>query len=92
VTPNHAVITSELSNSWEVLAEPIQTVMRRFSVPNAYEKLKSLTRGHAITREDLHTFIHSLAPHVPEEHRLRLLELTPETYIGLAAQLARGEL
>jgi len=72
-----------------VLAEPIQTVMRRYAVPNAYEQLKDLTRGKAgINRDSLHAFIKTLA--IPEAEKQRLLELTPASYIGRATELARN--
>jgi len=70
-----------------VLAEPVQTVMRRYGVANPYEQLKELTRGKAITREALHAFIRGLS--IPEAEKTRLLALTPATYIGLAAELAK---
>jgi adenylosuccinate lyase len=71
-----------------VLAEPIQTVMRRYGVPEPYEQLKSLTRGQDhISREALHAFVRNLP--IPSEAQKQLLELTPATYIGLAARLAR---
>ena len=79
----------ELEQNWEVLAEPIQTVMRRYGVSGAYEQLKALTRGQeGITRESLHEFIKGLSG-IPEADRTRLLELTPATYTGTAAELAR---
>ena len=84
---NHAALRDDLDAAWEVLAEPIQTVMRRYQVPQAYERLKELTRGKAITREALHAFIATLEIPVPE--RDRLLALTPASYTGLAAMLAR---
>jgi adenylosuccinate lyase len=81
-------IAADLDASWEVLAEPIQTVMRRHGVADAYEKLKALTRGkEGITRETLHAFIRGLA--IPDADKQRLLQLTPATYIGKAAELAK---
>ena len=80
-------IAGDLDECWEVLAEPVQTVMRRFGVENPYEQLKALTRGKGITREALQDFISGLA--IPESERARLLEMTPATYIGIAAELAR---
>jgi adenylosuccinate lyase len=83
-----ARLAADLDANWEVLAEPIQTVMRRHGVPNPYEQLKALTRGKGgITRESLHAFIDTLA--IPADAKLRLKALTPATYIGHAAQLAR---
>ncbi|MFM9884500.1 MAG: adenylosuccinate lyase [Burkholderiales bacterium] len=79
-------MAADLDANWEVLAEPIQTVMRRYDVAGGYEKLKTLTRGRRITRESLHALIGSLP--IPEAERARLLALTPATYIGLAATLA----
>ncbi|MEO5693310.1 MAG: adenylosuccinate lyase, partial [Usitatibacter sp.] len=81
-------IAEDLEGSWEVLAEALQTVMRAHRVPNSYEKLKELTRGKGgITREDLHAFVRTLQ--IPEAERERLLALTPSSYVGLAASLAR---
>ena len=84
---NEAVIAADVDDAWEVLAEAVQTVMRRYGVPEPYEKLKALTRGKAVTKELLQQFIGSLD--IPDEERQRLLELTPATYIGLADELAR---
>ena len=84
---NEAALAADLDASWEVLAEPIQTVMRRFGVPGAYEKLKDATRGQAVTREALHALIRSLE--IPQAEKDRLLALTPSGYIGKAADLAR---
>jgi adenylosuccinate lyase len=81
-------IAADLDAAWEVLAEPVQTVMRRHGIANPYEQLKELTRGKAITKEALHAFIGGLA--IPEPERARLLALTPASYVGLAAQLAAG--
>jgi adenylosuccinate lyase len=81
-------MAADLDANWEVLAEPIQTVMRRYGVANPYEQLKALTRGKSgMTRETLHAFIDALA--VPPEAKERLKALTPATYIGLAESLAR---
>jgi adenylosuccinate lyase len=80
-------IAADLDANWEVLAEPIQTVMRRYGVPKPYEQLKALTRGvKGMTRETLHAFIDGLA--IPEDARMRLKALTPATYIGRATELA----
>jgi len=84
---NPDALHADLDNAWEVLAEPIQTVMRRYGVRGAYEQLKEVTRGQRVTREDLHGLIHTLA--IPEAEKARLLALTPATYIGLAARLAQ---
>ena len=80
-------LRADLDNAWEVLAEPIQTVMRLHGIQGAYEQLKEATRGQRVTREDLHALIHTLA--IPEADKARLLALTPATYIGMAASLAR---
>ncbi len=80
-------IAADIDGSWEVLAEAVQTVMRRYGIEQPYEKLKALTRGQPITREQLHEFIGTLD--IPDDARRRLLELTPATYLGLAAKLAR---
>jgi adenylosuccinate lyase len=85
---NPARLAEDLEASWEVLAEPIQTVMRRYGIPEPYEQLKALTRGKSgITRESLHAFVRTLA--IPQAEKARLLDMTPAGYIGLAAQLAR---
>jgi adenylosuccinate lyase len=84
---NEAAIHADVSEAWEVLAEAVQTVMRRYGIPNPYEKLKALTRGQAVSKEVLLEFIGKLE--IPDAEKERLLKLTPETYIGLAAQQAR---
>ncbi len=80
-------IAADLDNSWEVLAEAVQTVMRRYGLPEPYEQLKALTRGHGITRESMREFIGGL--NLPAAAKQRLLELTPGGYIGLAEALAK---
>src|SRR5690554_5206304 len=82
-----ARLAADLEECWEVLAEPVQTVMRRFGIENPYEQLKDMTRGKGITREALHAFIRGLA--IPEAERQRLLAMTPSSYVGKAAELAR---
>ena len=84
---NREALDSDLDQAWEVLAEPIQTVMRRFGVEGAYEKLKEVTRGKTVRAEDLRTLIRSLD--IPPEERDRLLSMTPGSYVGKAAELAR---
>ena len=79
-------LAADLDASWEVLAEAVQTVMRRHGLPEPYEQLKALTRGHGITAASMRTFIESLA--LPPDEKQRLLALTPATYIGLASELA----
>ncbi len=81
-------MAEDLNNSWEVLAEPIQTVMRRYSIENAYDRLKELTRGESgINRNSLHAFIDTLD--IPETEKQRLRALTPATYTGKASELAQ---
>lgn len=81
-------LTEDLENAWEVLAEPIQTVMRRYGIPDSYEQLKELTRGKGgITKATLHQFIDGIA--LPESEKIRLREMTPENYTGAAAVLAQ---
>jgi len=80
-------LAADLDNSWEVLAEAVQTVMRRYGLPEPYEQLKALTRGQGITRDSMREFIAGLE--LPAEAKQRLLELTPGGYIGLAEPLAR---
>ena len=82
-----AAIAADLDAAWEVLAEPVQTVMRRYGLPNPYEQLKELTRGKAITQQGLQAFIAGLA--IPADERERLLALTPGGYTGLAETLAQ---
>ncbi len=84
---NAEALAEDLDNAWEVLAEPIQTVMRRYGVQGAYEKLKEVTRGKTVRPEDLHGLIRSLE--IPEGEKQRLLEMTPGSYVGMAAALAR---
>jgi adenylosuccinate lyase len=80
-------LAADLDASWEVLAEAVQTVMRRHGLPEPYEQLKALTRGQGITRDALREFIAGLS--LPVDARQRLIDLTPATYTGLAATLAR---
>ncbi|MEI8010183.1 MAG: adenylosuccinate lyase [Candidatus Nitrotoga sp.] len=81
-------MAEDLNNSWEVLAEPIQTVMRRYNIENAYDRLKELTRGESgINRNSLHAFIDTLD--IPETEKQRLRALTPATYTGKASELAQ---
>ncbi len=82
---NHAAIQGDLDINWEVLAEPIQTVMRKYKIEGAYEKLKELTRGKKLDQSALIEFIDTLA--IPEEDKKRLQKMTPATYIGLAGKL-----
>jgi adenylosuccinate lyase len=85
---NAQALDADLDAAWEVLAEPIQTVMRRYGASNPYERLKALTRGQRITREDIAAFIDTLAE-VPPAERERLKAMTPASYTGLAESLAR---
>ena len=84
---NDKALADDLDASWEVLAEPIQTVMRRYGVQGAYEKLKDATRGQTVRKEDLHALIKALE--IPEADKARLMALTPGTYIGKAIELAK---
>lgn len=85
---NFAKLADDLDHNWEVLAEPIQTVMRRYGVENPYEQLKELTRGKGgINKESLHVFIKALK--IPESAKQLLLEMTPASYIGKAVELAK---
>jgi len=83
---NEAALAADLDAAWEVLAEPVQTVMRRHGLPNPYDQLKDFTRGQPITRELMQGFIQGLA--IPDEDKQRLLAMTPGSYTGLAAELA----
>jgi adenylosuccinate lyase len=84
---NAAAINADLDASWEVLAEAIQTVMRRYGVANPYEQLQALTRGKGISAESLHEFVAALD--IPADAKQNLQALTPQAYIGLARELAR---
>ncbi|TDP80870.1 adenylosuccinate lyase [Aquabacterium commune] len=83
---NPQALADDLDSAWEVLAEPIQTVMRRHALPNPYERLKELTRGKAITKESIQAFVQTLE--LPEDDKARLLAMTPGNYIGKAVELA----
>ena len=85
---NEAALAADLDAAWEVLAEPVQTVMRRHGLPEPYEQLKAFTRGQPMTRELMLGFVAKLA--LPEADKARLLAMTPGSYTGLAAVLARG--
>ena len=85
---NYTMLSSDLDANWDVLAEPVQTVLRRYGVSGAYELLKDLTRGKGgITRESLHEFIKTLT--IPDSAKNSLLELRPATYVGKAIELAK---
>ena len=84
---NPDLLANDLNDAWEILAEPIQTIMRRYGLPNPYEQLKELTRGKgSISKETIHKFIDGLA--IPDKEKKRLREITPQNYIGKAAELA----
>ena len=85
---NAVKLAADLDNSWEVLAEPIQTVMRRYGIPEPYEKLKALTRGQAITKEILQEFVATLD--LPDAVIAELKALTPSTYVGMAETLTNN--
>ncbi|MEY3263624.1 MAG: hypothetical protein RL717_1101 [Pseudomonadota bacterium] len=84
---NPARMAEDLDQSWEVLAEPVQTVMRRYGIENPYEQLKELTRGKGISQEGLQTFIAGLA--IPQSAKDQLMAMTPANYVGLARELAQ---
>lgn len=85
---NRARLAEDLNNSWEVLAEPIQTIMRRYNVAEPYEKLKALTRGQTINREVLAAFVETLD--IPEHAKQTMRDLTPANYIGNAVDQAKA--
>ena len=80
-------IEMDLESQWEVLAEPVQTILRKYQVPDAYEQLKSLTRGKRLTQTDFQKFVTGL--NIPEDEKQRLLKLKPSDYTGLASEIAR---
>jgi adenylosuccinate lyase len=83
---NEAVIARDIDNAWEVLAEPVQMIMRKCGVEEPYEKLKAFTRGQAVTKEMMVRFAEELD--IPQEEKQKLLELQPRTYLGNAAEQA----
>jgi adenylosuccinate lyase len=85
---NPAALAADLDNAWEVLAEAIQTVMRRYGIEQPYEKLKEFTRGKAMTRDMMQDFIQSL--NLPESAKAELLAMTPASYIGNAVAQAKA--
>ncbi len=85
---NEARLAADLDSCWEVLAEPIQTVMRRYAIEKPYEKLKELTRGKGIDKQSMQSFIQGLA--IPDAEKARLLEMTPANYIGNAIEQAQS--
>ncbi|OGV25714.1 MAG: adenylosuccinate lyase [Legionellales bacterium RIFCSPHIGHO2_12_FULL_37_14] len=88
LTVNEAKLNQDLENNWSVLAEAVQSVMRRHKIPDAYEQLKKLTRGQEVTKKSLHEFINSLD--LPKEAKADLLNLTPKKYTGLASVLVKA--
>jgi adenylosuccinate lyase len=80
-------LAEDLDRNWEVLAEPIQTVMRKVGMDRPYERLKELTRGRRVNRQIMQDFVKDLP--LPKEDKARLLKLTPSTYVGIAEKLAR---
>lgn len=91
VAVNTDKIASDLDSQWEVLAEPIQTVLRKYGIPDAYNQLKEMTRGKKISKESIQDFIKSLDV-ISDEDKATLLALTPSKYIGLAAKIVEDEL
>ena len=87
VEVNRTALAADLDSNWEVLAEPIQTVMRMYNVPEPYEKLKELTRGKRVDGPGMRAFVEKLE--IPADAKKRLLELTPGSYTGEAAKLAK---
>jgi len=85
---NADALNNTLDNNWEVLAEPIQTVMRRYGIEKPYEKLKELSRGQKLTEADVKAFINTLE--IPQEAKDQLISLTPMTYIGNAIEQANA--
>ena len=88
---NKDKLASDLNEKWEVLAEPIQTMLRKYGVPDAYDTLKALTRGKSISKEDILKFAESLDI-LSDQDRQTLVDMTPASYIGLAKELAKIEL
>lgn len=91
ITVNDKAMSAELDSSWEVLAEPAQTLLRKHQVPGAYELLKEATRGSVMNAESMRSFFATLADKLPADDYKRLRELTPATYVGVAESLARSE-
>lgn len=89
VAVNHAALEADLNHAWEVIGEAVQTVLRKYAIPDAYEQLKALTRGTVITQDVLHPFIESLD--IPDDDKERLLQLTPSGYVGRAESLVSIE-
>ena len=87
VSVSEAGLAKDLDHAWEVLAEPVQTVMRVHAIEKPYEKLKELTRGKTMNAESMREFVSSLD--IPAEDKERLIALSPATYIGMAATLAK---
>ena len=88
IRANQELMAAELAEHWVLLAEPIQTVMRLHGIHDAYEQLKELTRGQHLGQEQIHAFIAELD--IPETARQQLLNLTPSSYLGYAAELAQS--
>jgi adenylosuccinate lyase len=83
---NEHKLSDDLDHAWEVLAEPIQTVMRKAGIEKPYEKLKELTRGHAIDRDTIRAFVEGLE--LSADDKQRLLDMTPASYTGMAEKIA----
>ena len=86
ISPNQARISEIIDNEWNILAEPLQTVMRRFQIQGAYDIIKKATRGKELSRETYQEIVRDL--NIPEEDKQRLLQLTPATYTGKAEKIA----
>ena len=85
ISINSKKIDEEIEDSWEILAEPIQMVARKYNISNSYELLKKVTRGKLVTKEVIHAMINSL--NIPERDKIDLFNLTPKKYIGYAVKL-----
>ena len=88
ISLNEIKMKEDLENSWEILAEPIQMIARKYNIPNSYELLKDASRGKKITKTELHNIISKL--NIPEHEKDKLFGLTPIKYIGLSSKLCNG--
>lgn len=91
VAVNKEKLSEDLDKNWEVLAEPIQTILRKYGIADAYNQLKELTRGKRISQKEIQEFVKTLEV-LSEEDRKVLMELTPSSYVGLAGEIARTEI
>ena len=91
VAVNKEKLSGDLDKNWEVLAEPIQTILRKYGIADAYNQLKELTRGKRISQKEIQEFVKTLDV-LSEEDKKALMELTPSSYVGLAGEIARTEI